>query len=280
MKIKTCPAQVKSGGPSTIDDGQFEAIVSVFGNIDYVGDVVEPGAFAGTIAEWKASGDPLPVLWSHRTDNPMYNIGAVLDIAELSANDPRVPDWADANVKANGGLWVKGQLDTGDGASPIAVQARRLLTSRRVTQFSYAYDVLDGGSTVVDGVDAYALRRLKLHEVSPTQIGCNDQTELIRAKSLLDLVEVPADPAARAVLLKVGRVLSARNETNIRQAVGLLTDTLAAIDGSDGSDGEPAKRREEPHGAKRREELAPLDATSFRAFNDLTTSVVESGRNT
>jgi hypothetical protein len=200
MRIKTCPASVKSMPSESADDGEFEAIVSVFNNVDLVGDVVVPGAFADTIAEWKSSGDSLPVLWSHRLDDPHYNIGAVTEIEELSAGDPRIPDWADEWVKANGGLWVKAVIDTDADASPIAKQARRLLKQRRVTQFSYAYDVVDGGPATKDGEDVFELRKLRLFEVSPTQMGCNDLTELVSAKGMTGNQIVAATNLFRAVL--------------------------------------------------------------------------------
>lgn len=184
MKFKTCPALLKSMPSEAASDGEFEAIVSVFNNVDLVGDVVLPGAFADTIAEWKSSGDSLPVLWNHNMDDPHYNIGAVTEIEELAAGDPRIPDWADEWVKANGGLWVKAVIDSDAEASPIAKQARRLLKQRRVTQFSYAYDIVDGGPATKDGADVFELRAIKLHEVSPTQAGCNQLTELVGAKSM------------------------------------------------------------------------------------------------
>jgi uncharacterized protein len=179
VKLKQAPAQFKAGGS---DAGTFEAIVSVFNNVDAYGDVVLPGAFTKTIADWAASPDTLPVLWSHRMDDPTYNIGAVIEIGELAAGDGRIPEWADEHVKANGGLWVKGLIDTGPDASPIAVQALRLLKARRVTQFSYAYEEVDSSWITHNGQDAWGLATLKLYEVSPTQIGANELTELLAAK--------------------------------------------------------------------------------------------------
>ncbi len=192
MRVKSCPAiytkTPHAGGhdPGDESSGIFEAIVSVFGNADRVGDVVMPGAFHESLKAWQASPDVLPVLWSHRVDDPMYNIGAVLEAEEVSGDDPRIPAHGSDHLKSHGGLWVRAQLDIGPDASPIAKQAHRLLTARRVTQFSYAYDVEDEGETE-DGYNA--LRKLWLHEVSPTQIGCNDLTELVGAKRR------PAEPA-------------------------------------------------------------------------------------
>lgn len=46
MKTKMFDAKVKAVGPDGgLEEGQFEAIVSVFGNEDSFGDVVLPGAF-------------------------------------------------------------------------------------------------------------------------------------------------------------------------------------------------------------------------------------------
>lgn len=244
MRFKDCAARVKALDGDAGDAGVFEAIVSVFGNVDHMGDVVVPGAFKDSLAEWEASGDPIPLWWSHRMDDPAMNIGAVLDAAELEPGDERIPDWADDHVKENGGLWVKGRIDVGPDASDKATATHRLLTSRRVTQFSYAYDVIDSGWSKQDGVDAYELRKLRLYEVSPTPIGANELTELISAKT-------------RG--FKAGRVLSAKNEGTIREAVKILTGVLAALDDGNAAEGEPAKR-EEPPGAKR-EEPARSDAS-------------------
>jgi hypothetical protein len=191
MKHKSCPVHVKSGeGAGDIGaSGEFEAIVSVFGNADSWGDVVMPGAFADSLAAWKASPDRMPVYWSHRMDDPRYNIGAVLEAEELAAGDPRIPEWADQHVKDHGGLWVKGQLDTG-ADFPIARMAGHLLRERRVSQFSFAYDVMD---EVKNANGHNELRKLWIHEVSPTQVGMNQLTELIGAKSE---TTAPPDDAA------------------------------------------------------------------------------------
>jgi HK97 family phage prohead protease len=200
MKFKSCPAFKISD--TSADAGTFEAIVSVFGNVDSVGDVVMPGAFTDTLADWKASGDPIPVLWSHRMDDPRFSIGTVLDAAELEPHDARIPDWADEWLKEHGGLWVKGQLDTSSDASDVAAAARKLLKGRLVKQFSYAYDVVDAGWGTVGGQDAYELRKLQIFEVSPTQIGANNLTQLLGAKAaalVANATDLASDPARRLV---------------------------------------------------------------------------------
>jgi phage head maturation protease len=175
MKTKSMPATYAPPIAGNGDTAGFEAIVSVFNNVDHGGDVVRPGAFARTIKAWAASGDPIPVLWSHRTDDPSYNIGAVLDIAELMPGDPRIPTWADPWVKDNGGLWVKAELDD-HGAGH---QARHLLTARRVTQFSFAYDVIEERRNAQGHNE---LLSVWLHEVGPTPLGMNPLTALLSGR--------------------------------------------------------------------------------------------------
>lgn len=164
---KSCDAQVKAAGTEDgLAEGQFRAVVSVFGNKDSYGDVVMPGAFADTLADWRASGDTIPVYWSHQMADPDYNIGWVVDAKETEA-----------------GLEVLAQLDTDPDASPKARQAYRLLKGRRVKQFSFAYDVIDGGPAEHNGESVYELRKLKLYEVGPTPVGANPETELLAVKN-------------------------------------------------------------------------------------------------
>ena len=50
MLFKTVAAQIKAAGPEDgLEEGEFEALVSVFGNIDSYGDKVMKGAFANTL---------------------------------------------------------------------------------------------------------------------------------------------------------------------------------------------------------------------------------------
>lgn len=71
MPHKTYPAHVKAAGPNDgLREGEYRALVSVFGTVDAYGDVVLPGAFADTLAEWKSAGDPIPVYWSTDSMTP------------------------------------------------------------------------------------------------------------------------------------------------------------------------------------------------------------------
>ena len=164
MKTKTVPFRVKAVGEADgLQPGQFTAYASVFGNIDSYGDVVVKGAFTDTLAEWKSSGDPIPVIWSHMSQDPDYHIGVVVEAAE------------DDN-----GLLFTGQLDMDE---PKAAKIYRLLKGRRVKNMSFAYDIVDGGFVKKDEESAFELRKLKLYEVGPCLVGVNSQTELLAVKA-------------------------------------------------------------------------------------------------
>jgi len=202
MDTKDFKAVVKAAGPADgLAEGEFEAIVSVFGNVDSVGDSVVKGAFADDLKAWEESGDPVPVIWSHDWADPFSHVGAVKSAEEIDQ-----------------GLKVRGALDLDN---PTAVQVWRLLKGRRVTQFSFAYDVLDAEIVTKDGVEVQELRRLKLYEVGPTLIGANQATELLAAKA-----------RGLATGAKAGRVLSAKNVTALREARDSI-DAVLATAGTD-----------------------------------------------
>lgn len=230
MDTKDFRAAVKAAGEADgLAEGQFDAVVSVFGNEDSVGDVVMPGAFKEDIERWESKGDPLPVIWSHDWADPFSHIGYVMKAEETAE-----------------GLRVRGQLDLDN---PKAVQVYRLLKGRRVTQFSFAFDVEDAGWGKRDDREVYELRKLKTYEVGPTLIGANQETELLAVKA-----------ARYAVDAKAGRNLPRAGLERIAKAHEALGEVLAENKTSDTpvseKTDEPSqvevrvKVDEEPDGAK------------------------------
>jgi len=55
---------------SLTDEGRGTGFLSVYGNEDSYGDVVESGAFVKTCAE-RSVENPLPFLWQHNSDEPI-----------------------------------------------------------------------------------------------------------------------------------------------------------------------------------------------------------------
>src|SRR5690349_18212445 len=93
--------------------GSFEAVVSVFGNIDSYGDRMIKGAFARTLEE---KGNP-PVVWSHEWQVPP--IGAVESATETDE-----------------GLLVKGRLFVGpDEGHAVAQQVYTAMKAGALKEF-------------------------------------------------------------------------------------------------------------------------------------------------
>jgi uncharacterized protein len=64
------PEEVKFA-PDGAEAGRIEGYASVFGLLDRVGDIVEPGAYKSTLQTWKKSKQPLPALWHHDMSEPV-----------------------------------------------------------------------------------------------------------------------------------------------------------------------------------------------------------------
>ena len=222
--LKTAPlVRVKAGPQDGLEEGQFTAYASVFDVKDSYGDVVRKGAFTETLAEWAQSPNVIPLLYGHDMRDPDMNIGHVVDA-----------------VEDDHGLLVKGQIDL---EGPKGKQTYRLLKGRRVSQMSFAYDVVEGGAKTDDEFgDYYSLDKLKLYEVSIVPIGANPETEILAVKHLTDAVQA-------------GRV-SHKAVAALTEARSAIDSVLAAIGSDDGdqngkaSSTEPAAAVSEPDGAK------------------------------
>ena len=163
VKIKSTAVNLKAPDEGA-EDGTFVAYASVFGNRDSYGDIVQQGAFTDTLKEWEKSGNVLPVLYGHDFADPFSNIGSVVEA-----------------VEDDHGLKITGQLDLDN---PKAAQVHKLLTEKRLSQMSFAFDV-QKGAWVEDEEegDYYSIEKVKLYEVSVVPIGANQETEILAVKA-------------------------------------------------------------------------------------------------
>lgn len=168
------------------DAGQFTALASVFGNVDLVGDRMMPGSFSKTLENWRASGDPIPVILSHQWDDPMALIGKA---------DPR------AVYESDQGLVVQGQLDMDN---PVAKQVHKLMKDRLLKGWSFGYTVPQGGQKMKDGVNE--VTQVDLIEVGPTLKGANPEARLEAVKAALheEVAEEPTIPEFEMAAAKAG----------------------------------------------------------------------------
>lgn len=189
--------------------GEFIAVASVFGNVDSYGERMVEGAFTDTLAAWKASGDPIPVIYAHDWGNPDAHIGEVLAIAQI----PTV------------GLVYKGRTDVED--NPFAARVYKLMKGRRITQQSFGFDILEGGYVEEDGRSIYEIRKVNLFEVGPCLVGVNQATQLLDAGKASSETP-PATPADG---------LTATPTVAVTEPSGQATATAASVSSeTEGSD--------------------------------------------
>jgi HK97 family phage prohead protease len=237
MLTKNHTIELKAGPQDGLDEGQFVAYASVFGNIDSYGDIVTKGAFAKDLQRWEKSGNPIPLLFGHNMSDPDYNIGSVIKAEE-----------------DNVGLKVTAQLDL---ENPKAKQVYRMLKGRRINQMSFAYDVVDGSTEKVDGQDVYEIRDMKLYEVSVVTVGANQETEILSVKQL------PTVADRLLAEFKAGRVLSAKNESELRSAHEALGRVLSVLDNTPddqkASEPDPSRQSHDDSHLKTAPTIAPAE---------------------
>ena len=227
--------KMAAGAADMPADGIVEGYASTFDREpDSYGDVVAKGAFEDSLARWRESGKPIPLLYGHSTDDPEYNIGKVVDAYE----DER-------------GLFVRAEFDADN---PKAQYVRKLVKEGRLYQFSFAYQVLDAGTVELEGgLEAYELRKLDIFEVSLVQIPANQHAEVTEVKSDPKCIgEVYVDIVPR---IKSGRRNSKADEDELRRVLDMATQIETIVqsligDEQDEPEPEPEDKPEEPEEAK------------------------------
>lgn len=211
MKFKTFQTEWKATGTN----GEIEAWVSVYDNVDSYGDRVKFGAFTKSIESFTPA-----LVWQHNLQEP---IGKTIAIEEVPPGDSRLPE----NIKANGGLLAKGllNLDTIAGREAYAH-----IKFGSVNQYSFGYDeVLTSPNT--DGTKN--LDEVTIYEWSPVTLGANSLTQTQSVKNMkiedklaaLSALVENAEEHAHAfadMKQKAGRVLNSR----IRGMILSLADQL------------------------------------------------------
>lgn len=137
------------------DEGRGAGYLSVFGNEDSYGDIVDPGAYTKTIAE-RNSDNPLPFLWQHYTDEP---IGIYTRLAE------------DDN-----GLYTEFQY---------AMEVQKAREAHALAKMKAVKGMSIGFTTVKDVIDAGVrrLKELRLWEGSQVTFPANDLAMITAVKS-------------------------------------------------------------------------------------------------
>lgn len=131
---------------------------------DSYGDVIRKGAFENTLKAWKESGNVIPLLFGHRMDDPLMNIGSVTSAEEDET-----------------GLKISATFDMDNERGAYVY---KLVKEKRLTKLSFAFDVLDEQEvTLEDGVKANELRELSIYEVSLVPVPANSHATVQSVKS-------------------------------------------------------------------------------------------------
>ncbi len=148
--------------------GIVECFVAGIGNKDSVGDIIQPGAFTGSLQRRKPR-----VVWGHNWNDP---IGKVLDIHEVGPSDPRLPE----KMKAGGvgGLYARVQfnLESEKGREAFA----NVAFFGGEQEWSIGYKTINATFDPVR--QANILHEVELYECSPVLHGANQLTGTISVK--------------------------------------------------------------------------------------------------
>jgi HK97 family phage prohead protease len=164
------------------DAGVVEAIVNVFGILDYGNDIVQKGAFAKTISErWSK----ILVLDQHNTDSTLNAIAKVLAIREMEATELPMEITAEY-PEATGGLWVRMQFMVDDEKSNAIFNR---IKAGVIGEYSIGFDIIRQHYEKIEWrgqkVNARFIDEIRLFECSPVLWGMNQATATVSAKEYM-----------------------------------------------------------------------------------------------
>lgn len=162
------------------DDGFFSGYGSVFGTVDSYREIVAPGAFKESLEARAAKGRKLPILWQHRSDQPL---GAY----QVAREDDR-------------GLYLEGRLLIKDVAQ--AREAHALMKAEVLSGLSIGYYVQ--GDTFDEKERIRTLTKLSLEETSIVTFPANDDARVENVKSLIAAGRLPSLPEFESILREAG----------------------------------------------------------------------------
>lgn len=164
-------------------DGFFAGYGSVFGVLDSYREIVAAGAFTECLATRAAKGRKLPILWQHRTGEPM----GIYDKVQEDKT----------------GLYVEGHLLIEDVAR--AKEAHALMKAGAVTGLSIGYYVTDDSWNEKERVRT--LKAVDLQEVSVVTFPANDEARVEVVKGIKQIVcngQLPEAPVFEDFLCEAG----------------------------------------------------------------------------
>lgn len=218
LKVRDFDFEVKG----VQDDGSFNGYGSVFGVVDSYKEIVAPGAFTESLVELQSKGRPVPVLWQHRSSEP---IGLWTNLKE-----------------DDHGLWGDGKILLEAGA--MEKRAYEHMKARTVTGLSIGYWVRDSSWDEKTGIRT--LTKLDLVEISLVTFPANEDARVEAVKFKLAHGELPTDRELEKFLREAGfsktraaglvnhglaelRRRESERDVTINPGLKALSDTLAGF---------------------------------------------------
>ncbi|MFZ2995943.1 HK97 family phage prohead protease [Sphingobium sp.] len=218
LKVRDFDFDIKAVG----EDGTFNGYGSVFDVVDSYQEIVAAGAFTDSLAEIAAKGRPVPILWQHRSGEP---IGLWTNLKQ----DER-------------GLWGDGELLIAEVAQ--AREAHALAKRRVVTGLSIGYWVRESSYDEKTGIRT--LTKLDLVEISLVTFPANDDARVESVKFKLAHGELPTEREMEKALRELGfsktraagvvahgltemRRRESDSEMTVKPSLKALSDTLASF---------------------------------------------------
>jgi prohead serine protease len=160
-------SQIKAGPDDGLDEGEVEALFTVYGAKDSYRQRVPGGDSLKSFADGVNDGSvTIPVVWQHQLNDPWLYVGEAKSI-DLEAT----------GKNGEQGASVRMQFDVDE--NPTAKQAYKQIKGRRVPNWSYRWS---GTATKAsDGVED--LSDMEIQEFSPVLMGAVTQTHTLNVKS-------------------------------------------------------------------------------------------------
>lgn len=142
-------------------DGAFSGYASVWGVKDSYREIVAKGAFLESLAETAAKGRKLPILWQHRSDEPIGHWDVLREDGK--------------GLFGEGTLWLE--------ETPYARLAKRGMASGAISGLSIGYFVRSDSYDEVNRLRT--LTKLDLREISVVTDPANDEARVDTIKAKL-----------------------------------------------------------------------------------------------
>jgi HK97 family phage prohead protease len=187
----TVPVEWKAAAGG--DAGELEGYASVFGNVDRGGDVVLPGAFKKTLADWSRAAQPMPLI----ADHDLSTEGVIGSVRQ--AREDRI------------GLWVK----AGFSSDPKAQSVRTKMVEGHLKGMSFTYETVRHYMGQVAGKSARFLQELRLFEATVTPFPMNDLA-VASAKAAMTSASINDLPDSAFAYIEPGGKKDAEGKTTPR----------------------------------------------------------------